>query len=127
MHWPGKKATRHDCSRTANTSACDARQHHVSTASSAAIRCPWAPPFVARGVNFSIFSKHATSCCLLLFDPGNPEPVATLPLDPHTHRTGQVWHVFVEGLDVGAHYGYRFSMEPNPDPGVFRFNASTRA
>jgi len=76
------------------------------------------------GVNFSIFSKHATSCCLLLFDPVNPEPAATLPLDPRTHRTGQVWHVFVEGLDVGAHYAYRFSMEPNTDPDVFRFNPS---
>ena len=74
------------------------------------------------GVNFSIFSKHATSCCLLLCDTGNPESVITLPLDPHTHRTGQVWHVFVEGLDAGAHYGYRFSMEPNPDSSIFRFN-----
>ncbi len=74
------------------------------------------------GVNFSIFSKHATSCCLLLFDPGNPEPVATLPLEPHFHRTGQVWHIFVEGMDVGAHYGYRFSMDPNPEPNVFRYN-----
>ncbi len=76
------------------------------------------------GVNFSIFSKHATECSLLLFDRENPDSVTTLPLDPHTHRTGQVWHVFVERLDVGAHYGYRFSMEPNPDPHVFRFDAS---
>ena len=76
------------------------------------------------GVNFSIFSKHATACSLLLFDPGSPDPVATMPLDPHVHRTGQVWHAFVEGLDAGANYGYRFDMQPNPDPGVYRFNSS---
>jgi glycogen operon protein len=76
------------------------------------------------GVNFSIFSKNATSCCLLLFDPGVREPVATLPLDPHSHRTGQLWHVFVEGLDSGAHYGYRFFMQPNPDPAVYRYDGS---
>ncbi len=76
------------------------------------------------GVNFSIFSKHATSCCLLLFDPGNPNPVATLALDPHTNRTGQVWHTFVDGLDVGAHYAYKFDMQPNPDPDIFRYDAS---
>ncbi len=76
------------------------------------------------GVNFSVFSKHATSCWLLLFDPGNPEPVASLPLDPHFHRTGQVWHVFIEGLDAGARYAFRFDMQPNPDPAVYRFDAS---
>jgi glycogen operon protein len=74
-------------------------------------------------VNFAIFSKYATSCTLLLFDPGkSDQPVAAVPLDAHTHRTGQVWHVYVEGLDAGAHYAYRFSMEPNPDSAAYRFD-----
>jgi len=76
------------------------------------------------GVNFSIFSGHATACSLVLFSPGTTEPVATLPLDPHTHRTGEVWHVFVKDLGAGAQYCYRFDMQPNPDPEVYRFNAS---
>jgi isoamylase len=76
------------------------------------------------GVNFSIFSKHATACWLLLFDAGNPEPAISLPLDPHSHRTGQVWHIFVEGLDVGAQYAFRFDMQPNPDPAIYRFDGS---
>src|SRR5262252_8961695 len=66
------------------------------------------------GVNFSIFSKHATACSLVLFEPGKPEGVTTIPLNPLTHRTGEVWHVFVNGLDAGARYGYRFDMQPNP-------------
>jgi isoamylase len=79
-----------------------------------------------KGVNFSIFSKHATGCALLLFEPGSTEPAATLPLDPRTNRTGQVWHIFVEGLDVGAHYAFRFDMQPNPNPDVYRFDPSKR-
>ncbi len=74
------------------------------------------------GVNFSIFSKHATSCTLVLFQPGANDPFIQLPLDPHSNRTGQVWHAFVEGLDAGVQYGYRFHMEPNPNPAVYRFN-----
>jgi isoamylase len=74
------------------------------------------------GVNFSIFSKHATSCTLLLFRPGAADPFVEYPLDPHSNRTGQVWHAFVEGLDAGVQYGYRFAMQPNPDRTVYRFN-----
>ncbi len=75
-----------------------------------------------KGVNFSIFSKHATACCLLLFEPEASQPLATLQLDPHSNRTGQVWHIFVEGLDAGAHYAFRFDMQPSPAPAVYRFN-----
>ncbi len=75
-----------------------------------------------QGVNFSIFSKHATACTLVLLKPGAQEAYAELALDPELHRTGQVWHVFVEGLDAGVQYGYRFDMQPNPDPSVHRFD-----
>jgi isoamylase len=76
------------------------------------------------GINFSIFSKHATSCTLVLLQAGESEPFAEITLDPHENRTGQVWHVFVEGVDAGIQYGYRFDMQPNPDPQVDRFNPS---
>ena len=49
-----------------------------------------------RGVNFAIFSKHATSCTLVLFQPGAEQPFVEFPLDPRSNRTGQVWHAFVE-------------------------------
>ena len=76
------------------------------------------------GVNFSVFSKHATACTLVLFQPGANDPFVEYPLDPRANRTGQVWHAFVEGLDVGAQYGYRFDMQPNPNPQVYRFDPS---
>jgi isoamylase len=74
------------------------------------------------GVNFSVFSKYATSCTLVLFQPGAADPFVEYALDPRSNRTGQVWHAFVEGLDAGAQYGYRFDMQPNPNPPVYRYN-----
>ncbi|MGB7554772.1 MAG: alpha-amylase family glycosyl hydrolase, partial [Candidatus Korobacteraceae bacterium] len=76
------------------------------------------------GVNFAIFSKHATSCTLVLLEPGAEHPFVEFPLDPHSNRTGQVWHAFVAGLDSGMQYGFRFDMQPNPDPNVYRFDPS---
>ncbi len=76
------------------------------------------------GVNFSVFSRHATSCTLVLFKPEAQDPYVEIPLDPLANRTGQVWHIFVEGLDAGAQYGYRFDMQPNPDPRLHRFDPS---
>ena len=62
----------------------------------------------SHGVNFVLFSEHATSVELLLFDTHNGlEPVQTVPLDPQHHRTFHFWHVYVSGLKPGAHYAYR--------------------
>ncbi len=76
------------------------------------------------GVNFSIFSRDATACTLVLLQPGAQQSYLEIPLDPHFNRTGQVWHAFVEGLDTGVQYGYRFDMQPNPDPHLYRFDPS---
>ncbi len=69
------------------------------------------------GVNFAVFSRHATAVTLVLFAPGEPEPLMEFPLDPEMNRTGDVWHVFVQGLVPGFEYGYRVAREghsPNP-------------
>lgn len=61
-----------------------------------------------QGVNFSLFSEHATSVELLLFAEHNdPEPLQTIQLDPVTNRTFHFWHVYVRGLQPGMHYAYR--------------------
>ncbi|MGF1499783.1 MAG: glycogen debranching protein GlgX [Elainellaceae cyanobacterium] len=60
------------------------------------------------GVNFSIFSKNATSLELLLFDtPDSPNPSYTISLDAKHHKTFYYWHVFVEGIGSGQIYAYR--------------------
>src|SRR5450755_3101914 len=76
------------------------------------------------GVNLAVFSKHATSCALVLLQPGAEKPFVEFALNPRSNRTGQVWHAFVEGLDAGVQYGFRFDMQPNPNPNVYRFDPS---
>ncbi len=49
------------------------------------------------GVNFSIFSRHATSVTLILFSPLTGEEVAAFPLENRYNRTGDVWHAFIAG------------------------------
>jgi isoamylase len=74
------------------------------------------------GVNFAVFSRHATSLSLVLFVSGESEPVLELPLDPRYNKTGDVWHVLVEGVDPGVEYAFRAAAEPNPTPDVLRFD-----
>ncbi|GCE28617.1 glycogen debranching enzyme [Dictyobacter alpinus] len=62
----------------------------------------------AGGVNFSIFSEHATNIELLLFEKRNDTiPIQTILLDQLKNRTFHFWHVYVRGLKPGAHYAYR--------------------
>jgi isoamylase len=55
------------------------------------------------GVNFSVFSEHATAVQLLLFDRADDRrPAWTIELDPRRQRTYHYWHAFVPGLRAGA-------------------------
>jgi glycogen operon protein len=73
------------------------------------------------GVNFAVFSRHAHRVELVLFREGHEEPVAEIPLDPATHRTGDVWHIFVHDLKSPVQYGYRVHGPTLPKSG-HRFN-----
>ena len=73
----------------------------------------------AAGVNFSIYSPRATCVELLLYESADsPRPWAVIPLDPESNRTHLSWHVFVEGLGPGTHYGWRLD-GPAGDGGGF--------
>src|SRR5512147_2313244 len=81
---------------------------------------PLGATVTAEGVNFAIYSRHATGVRLLLFDsPEAPEPTHDLRLQA---RTAFVWHGFVEGLGPGALYAYRVEGPYRPQIGD-RFNA----
>ena len=73
------------------------------------------------GVNFSVFSRHAQSIDLCLYDPSDAAR--------ETHRVrlnrgeADLWHVFVKGLQPGALYGLRAHGPWLPVNGM-RFNAS---
>jgi glycogen operon protein len=74
------------------------------------------------GVNFSLFSRGATSVTIAIFE--SPEPGSAkeeIRLDKHKNRTGDVWHCHVEGLQAGAFYLYRVDGPYIPEKGL-RFN-----
>jgi glycogen operon protein len=71
-------------------------------------RYPFGATPDGNGVNFSIFSRHAASAELLLFDrPESPEPYQVIRLDPELHCTFFCWHVYVQGLATGTAYAWR--------------------
>ncbi|GAB1482332.1 hypothetical protein MASR2M78_11470 [Treponema sp.] len=75
------------------------------------------------GVNFSIFSRHATAVYLLLFDKVDDiVPAQEFRLDPHRNRTGDLWHCCIKGLKNGTLYLYRVDGPYLPEKG-FRYNA----
>ncbi|MGA8096004.1 MAG: hypothetical protein WB823_17240, partial [Steroidobacteraceae bacterium] len=74
------------------------------------------------GVNFSIFSRHASRVQLELFDhPEDAKAARIIELDPARHRTGDVWHVRVAGIAPGQLYAYRVDGAYEPGKG-HRFN-----
>lgn len=76
-----------------------------------------------QGVNFSLFSAHATSVELLLFAEHNDlTPFQVIPLDPMLHRSFHFWHVYVRGLQPGAHYAYRLDGPRDVHGKGHRFN-----
>ncbi len=72
------------------------------------------------GAHFSIFSRHALSVSLVLFEPGNGKS-EELRLDPVRNRTGDIWHIWVEGIREGQAYGYRIDGAYEPSQG-HRYN-----
>lgn len=68
---------------------------------------PLGPSQQPEGVNFALFSRHAAAVTLVLRIEARRETVE-VPLDASTHRTGDVWHVMLEGLPgQGVLYGFR--------------------
>lgn len=62
------------------------------------------------GINFPIFSKHATGVTLVLYKPGIPEPMTGFPRDPSINRTGNIWRAFVSVIDPGIQCEYRMKL-----------------
>jgi isoamylase len=71
------------------------------------------------GVNFSVFSKHATGIELLLFDDvDDARAPRVIRIDPASNRTGHYWHVLVPGVRAGQIYGYRVEGPSDPANGM---------
>ena len=69
---------------------------------------PYGATPVRSGINFSVFSRNATSVILDIFEKeDDSQPVFSCTLDPKRNRTGDMWHVCLQGLKPGALYLYR--------------------
>jgi glycogen operon protein len=70
------------------------------------------------GVNFAVFSQHATRMQLCLFTPDARHEAQAIDLPEHV---GHIWHGYVPGLRPGQAYGFRAHGPYRPDEG-HRFN-----
>lgn len=70
------------------------------------------------GVNFAVFSEHASKIELCLFSSDGKCEVERVTLP---ERTGPIWHGYLKGLPVGTLYGYRAYGDYAPEQG-HRFN-----
>jgi len=74
------------------------------------------------GVNFAIFGRNATGVRLDLFGRADDAlPTRTIILDASRNKTGDIWHVWLEGIRPGQLYGFRMAGPYQPDAG-HRFN-----
>ncbi len=76
---------------------------------------PLGSSYDGNGVNFALFSSHATAVELCIFD-GLCELRLPLPV-----RSGDIWHGYLPDAQPGLCYGYRVYGEFNPAHGL-RFN-----
>src|SRR5215216_7215295 len=82
---------------------------------------PFGATWTGNGVNFALFSEHAASVELCLFD--NVTTIDENVRIPLTEQTNQVWHVFLPDVRPGQLYGFRVSGPYDPERGL-RFNSS---
>lgn len=75
---------------------------------------PFGASHVPGGINFSIYSKHAESCTLVLFENGASAPLAEIPFPPE-FKLGDVFAMIVYDLDYeNIEYGFRFDGPRDP-------------
>jgi isoamylase len=101
-----------------------AGQTAARTEESSSRSSPLGATVVPGGVNFSLYSRNATSVELVLFDrEDNAIPTHVITIDPTANFDSSYWHVFLPGVGPGQLYGYRVHGPFDPANGM-RFDAS---
>lgn len=79
---------------------------------------PFGATWLGNGINFSVFSREATACTLVLYHHGQAEPFIEIPF-PDSFRVGDVYAMMVFGLNLDSvEYGYRFDGPYDPGRGL---------
>ena len=85
---------------------------------------PFGASPVPNGINFSIYSRFATGCTLVLFKASETEPLVRIPV-PEEFRIGDVFAIVVLGLDPHEiEYGFQLDGPFAPGQG-HRFDSET--
>jgi len=80
---------------------------------------PFGASICEDGVNFSVFSRDATGCTLVLYHHGQKDPFVEIPF-PNAFRIGNVYTMLVFGINIETtEYGYRFDGEYQPEKGLW--------
>ncbi|MBQ7200714.1 MAG: glycogen debranching protein GlgX [Eubacterium sp.] len=80
---------------------------------------PFGATYIGNFVNFSVFSKEATGCTLVLYHHGQREPYIEIPF-PDEFRIGDVYTMMVFGLNIETtEYGFRFDGPYDPEHGLW--------
>lgn len=82
------------------------------------LAAPLGAYYDGNGINFTLFSAHATQVELCLFDAQYRETRLPLPA-----RSGDIWHGYLPGGELGQRYGFRVHGPFEPYLGL-RFNAN---
>lgn len=78
---------------------------------------PFGATVIPHGVNFSIFSRHATACTLVLYLKGEKNPFVEIPF-PDEFRIGHVFTMVVFDLDYERiEYGFKMNGQNAPHMG----------
>jgi isoamylase len=83
--------------------------HHAGFALRPGFPLPFGATVLPRGVNFSVYSRHAYTATLVLFEPGVVAPVAEIPFPPE-FRIGDVFAMMVFDLDPD-NFEYDFRLD----------------
>jgi isoamylase len=69
------------------------------------------PTVLPEGINFALFSRHASAVTLVLDlpDDDSTNEYLEIELAPDTNKTGDIWHILLETDRVDLRYGYRIN------------------
>lgn len=79
---------------------------------------PLGSSFDGKGVNFALFSRHASKVELCLFDKSGSEEIKRFPI---TENDNNIWHIYLPDIKPDQVYGYRVYGPYKPTEG-YRFN-----
>ena len=82
---------------------------------------PLGSTYDGKGVNFALFSAHATKVELCVFDASGSEELERYPI---TTNDNSIWHIYLEGAKPDLVYGYRVYGPYKPEEGL-RFTMRT--